>query len=40
MHEEFQRRIGPGFGVYIADLLEAFVRLAIKDDFCNLLSTM
>jgi hypothetical protein len=39
MHDEFQRRKRPGFGAYIADLLEAFVRLAIKYDFCNL-STM
>jgi len=40
MYDEFQRRKGPGFCVYIADLLKAFVRLAIKYDFCNLLSAM
>jgi len=35
MRDEFQSRKGPGIGVYIADLLKAFVRLAIKYDFCN-----
>jgi hypothetical protein len=40
MLDEFQRRKGLGFGVHIADLLTAFVRLAIKYDFCNLLSIL
>jgi hypothetical protein len=40
MHDEFQRRKGPGLGVYLADLLKAFVLLVIKYDFCNLIKTM
>jgi hypothetical protein len=40
MHDEFQRRKAPGLGMYLADLLKAFVQLVIKYDFCNLIKTM